>query len=312
MGRPPTEDWKSLRKKYLGIRKTGQKLTLKQFAGDMGVGYSAMSKAFKKLGGVKVVNQQTESKSTKKKISKLKKSGRKYDWIKAKEEYFSGHYKTLEEMAKGIGCDPKTGGFTTATRGWRRERDILLAEAHNRAIESMKKNKSVDFQVQHLAFYYNGLEAINDVMAKRKAIAGRIVKPKELKEFFCALNEVAKFLKNAGEQVQKLENNQTITGILEDLLSGTGDVTTAALQLTKMNIVLPEAVKIMLAKTSPSEPEQEEESWGIPLEELDQRLEDGTAVIDHQENVWRLKRKKTVEGIKKAVKAHDSFKPEAA
>ena len=59
MGRPASEDWEGLRKKYLVIRATGKKITLKQFASDEAVAYAAMSHAFKKLADGKQSNNQT-------------------------------------------------------------------------------------------------------------------------------------------------------------------------------------------------------------------------------------------------------------
>ena len=96
--------------------------------------------------------------------------------------------------------------------------------------------------------------------------------------------------------------------ILDSLLSGGIDVTTAALQFTREGLPLPDAVRLLLSKTTPPEAEPD-----LPVAISDEELEAGyrrkMAEIEGQKEQWLPERHKEVASLKDELKNVESWGP---
>jgi len=125
------------------------------------------------------------------------------------------------------------------------------------------------------------------------------------------------FLKTIGKSRGYVEAEKVRTGelpakrameILDSLLSGGIDVTTAALQFTREGLPLPDAVRLLLSKTTPPEAEPD-----LPVAISDEELEAGyrrkMAEIDGQKEQWLPERHKEVANLKDELKNAESWGP---
>jgi len=128
------------------------------------------------------------------------------------------------------------------------------------------------------------------------------------------------FLKTIGKSRGYIEAEKVKTGeapakkaveIMDKLLSGQIDVTAAALTFTREGIVLPEALKLLLSKTTPPDPPLELPTE-ISEEELERKYLEGLQRAQHQEEVFVPARRAEIQKLKDELRDADSFDPDAA
>jgi len=121
------------------------------------------------------------------------------------------------------------------------------------------------------------------------------------REFIYVIREIMPF-------ISEIKDRVGIEAVINNLQARTIDVTQAALEISKMGVNLPEALKIMLSKTPPVVIANNFEMTST--EELDQRALETIQQLKWQHEHFLAERRQEVIELKKELKGSESFAPE--
>ena len=121
------------------------------------------------------------------------------------------------------------------------------------------------------------------------------------REFIYVLREIMPF-------ISEIKDRVGIENVITNLQGRVIDVTQAALEISKMGVNLPEALKIMLSKTPPIMISNNFD--GPDIAELDQRALETLQQVRWQHDHFIETRRQEVIELKKELKSADSFAPE--
>jgi hypothetical protein len=295
----PKHDYVALLATFEEVQKnTG--MSLKQFCEREQLNYSTVRNAFQKVKAnppVKSKWKQTHTRKT-----------RAHDWPAYRIEFLEGPYENLSEFARAKGLNRSASNFLKKTKGWLQEKAKIEAkqrEAEAEAIaEWAKKERFGQVHGRFLAAFYNcldGYEGIQKFLKSEKDHG-----PRDHKDTAGALRTIQAGLKELFPMIMDFEETENSKALIQKLIAGELDVTEVGLRYAEMGGNLPEAVKILLGKVQPEEPEEDE--GVIPSDEkLEALYLEGLARIHQQKDDFLPQRQREVEKLKAECKDADSF-----
>jgi hypothetical protein len=111
-----------------------------------------------------------------------------------------------------------------------------------------------------------------------------------------------------GARVSTVDKSPVLSRVIDDLMSGNTSVEHAALTLTREGIPLPEVIRLLLAKSAPTEPDIE--TPPIDEADMDRRYQAAMAGREKQLMEFLPERIGEVEDLKRGLQHHESFMPE--
>lgn len=318
----PLHDYLALFHTYETVKQsTG--MSIKDFCADHGLSYNYTLRQFK------AIREKKQPKKAKSPTTQGKRTRQGHDWEAYRIEFLRGDFKTISDFVRSKGLKPKSGVVSRNTKGWLKEKAEIRAkkreEINNDLLEEAKRRRFGELEGQVLARLHAGMKAFKTVQrfqARYDLLADKLEKedgderekfrimafmdPRGIKEFAAATNATVEGVHKLYSLIMDFEEAGKSKQLLQKLIAGEIDVTEAALQFAVMGGNLPEAVKILLSKTQPEEPDTGGD--GTPDdEELERLHQEGLRIIHRQETEFIPQRQREIEALKEEVKDHDSF-----
>jgi len=273
-------------------------MNLKQFCEREQLSYNTIRKAFQKVKANPPVKPRKNP----------QRKTRSHNWPAYRIEFLEGPYETLSEFARAKKLRRDAPGFKKQTANWLKEKSKIISqqkEAEAEAIaENAKRERFGQLHGRFLTSYYKCQEGYEGIL--QHLAADKDHGPRDHKDTAGALRTIQAGLKELYPMIMDFEESENSKTLIQKMIAGEIDVTEAALKYSQMGGNLPEAVKILLGKTQPTEVEVDEGDRPSD-EELEELYMEGIAKITTQEVEFVPQRQRGVEQLKEECKDADSF-----
>lgn len=307
------------------IVKESTRMSLQEFCEDQNLSYDYTRRKFAEIR--KDLKKATKNPKAPK--AQGKRTRTKHDWDAYRIEYLKGDFKSLSEFLRTKGIKPNTGFVAKQTKTWIEEKAKIQEQKrqkiNNQILEEQKRKRFGELEGRVLARLYAGMDAFETIQRfqarysmladeveaeeddeKNKFRIMSLMDPKGLKEFASATKVTVDGVHQLFSMIIDFEEAKNSKDLLQKLISGEIDVTEAGLKYAAMGGNLPEAVRILLGKVIPEEPEPPQDAFPSD-EELNRLYLEGVARINNEIDHFLPERQKEIEQLKESLKDHDSF-----
>jgi len=181
--------------------------------------------------------------------------------------------------------------------------DGIAPDKTREIVQQINSSRIVAIHAEVLSRLYQSLQRLKQIQDCEKDI--KIETAADLKSSYQSVNELTRALREIMPFILELKDRADLEDILSKLQDREYDVTQAALEISKMGANLPEALKIMLAKTPPVMIANNFEM--ASTEELDQRALEVLQGVQWQYDSFIDNRRQEVIELKKELQDTESF-----
>jgi hypothetical protein len=278
-------------------------MTIKAFCAQEGLPYKTVLKGFKK-----VKESPPEPKNPYIPSKDRRRKNRRHDWKAYRIEYVQSDFKSIAEFLRSKDLTNTTGGVKIHTKGWNKEKAIIEAERRQKIneelIDKAKRQRFGELQGRVLTALYKCMTGYEEIQKHLKSDKDH--GPRDHKDSAGTFRTIQMALKELVPMIMDFEESAQSKELIQKLIAGDLDITEVALRYAEMGGNLPEAVKILLGKVQPEEPDIEEGDRPSD-EELENLYMKGIAKITTQEIEFVPQRQREIEQLKKECKDADSF-----
>ena len=310
---------------YLRLKKSGEKLTqaayctkrAKELGADVSLSY--FKKVLKSARGKEPLAKGTRSGKEKGNpkshpaidAADQHESGPddRRDYGALRLEFLDGPWGTLAAFAREKGIKPSSNWFREKTKGWHREKKLMLQKVHEETAKALvqecidQRVRGVYEHVQVIVWKLleasqklaDGIERWKTPKSPTTAYYGALF----IKELHAALKDMAPF-------IQGMERMDEVNRIFGSLGKGELNVYEATIELMKIGVEIPKALQIMLTK-GPGEERPPEEGELLTEEKILARRNEMMQRINQQRIEWVPARAQEVADLKGEMAGRDSF-----
>ena len=174
-------------------------------------------------------------------------------------------------------------------------------------VEAVCNERVAIVHAEILTRLYRALKRLEEIQDAEKAID--IKTAQDVKHSVSAVSDLVRTLREIMPFIIELRDRGNLEAIIGKIQAREFDVTHASLELSKMGVNLPDALRIMLAKTPPIVIENHLESPNMDV--LDQRAQEALEHVNWQLECFLPKRGQEIIELKQELKDVESFKPQA-
>lgn len=206
----------------------------------------------------------------------------------------------------GLPYDACRVAFRRLGAGTKRERtktdqmfDQAGPDVAGKVLGMIDSGRVVDLHCQVLSILYGGLARLEELQTLEKNI--EVTTANDLRQCVSAVGDMIRALRELLPFITELRDRAGISGIMSRLQSHEIDITQASLEMSKLGVNLPEALKIMLSKTPPVIIANSYEI--MPEDELDARALEVLEGVKWQYECFLPERREEVIELKKELGA---------
>lgn len=229
-------------------------------------------------------------------------------WDKVQAEN-PGYKLTQFSRDNGVPYDRLRHAFKRLEKRSKTERlfNGLENEDIEKVIGSISNERISEIHASVLSALYAALKRIDELQKAETKIIPETAQ--DLKSAVSSVAELIRALREILPFLMELEDRSRLINIVNQLQTKEINVTQAALEISKMGARLPEALRIMLSKTTPIMISQNFET--PDMDELDQRALETLKQVRWQYECFLPERREEIIEIKKEFAGAESFAPES-